>query len=92
MLIRTSSEDAPFEFPLIATGSDAGDGVPLRVSANGEKKGTGLLRGVQRQVQAAQRVVVMGGGAAGVKLAADAKRAYPNGHSTLVQTREAVMH
>lgn len=91
-VVLGSGEEVPYEFLVIATGCGAGDGLPTRVGATEKVEGTGLLKEIQRRVKSADRLLVIGGGAAGVELAADAKSLYPEKKITLVHSREAVMH
>lgn len=81
-----------YEILVIATGCGAGDGLPSRVGATSKVEGVGLLRGVQGRVKGAGRLLVVGGGAVGVEVAADAKSLYPGKSVTLVHSGDAVMH
>jgi NADH dehydrogenase FAD-containing subunit len=90
--LEGSGEEIPYEFLVIATGSGAGDSLPSRVGVTDKVEGTRLLREMQRRVKEAGRLLVVGGGAAGVELAADAKSLYPEKKVTLVHSRDAVMH
>ncbi|KAI6780787.1 uncharacterized protein J7T54_001095 [Emericellopsis cladophorae] len=67
-------------------------GLPSRVNATDKAEGMKLLREFQTSIQIAKRIVVVGGGAAGVELATDAKSKYPDKHVTLVHSRNAPMH
>lgn len=91
VVLRNGSE-IPYEFLIIATGSTVTDGLPSRVGAEDRKEGIELLRAMQARIKKAERVVVAGGGAAGVELATDAKHQYPDKSVTLVHSRQAVMH
>ncbi|KXJ86890.1 hypothetical protein Micbo1qcDRAFT_33028 [Microdochium bolleyi] len=84
--------DIPYDFLVIATGSGATDGLPSRVGSNDKATGIELLQKFQARIAHAEKIVVVGGGAAGVELATDAKEKYPAKHITLVHSREAVMH
>ncbi|KAK8131558.1 FAD/NAD(P)-binding domain-containing protein [Apiospora sp. TS-2023a] len=90
--LETSQEQIPYAFLVIATGSGAADGLPSRVAADTKADGMALLQDMQCNIKQAQHLVVVGGGAAGVELAADAKQRYPEKHVTLVHSRKAVMH
>lgn len=92
VLIQETGEEIPYEYLVIATGSGCGLRLPSRVGAQDKKKGSELLREMQQNIKAAGRLVVIGGGAAGVELAADAKEKYPEKTVTLVHSRSAVMH
>ena len=90
--LRDSGEEVPYEFLVVATGSGDGVVLPSRVGSDEKETGIELLRGVQSRIRDAKKVVVVGGGAAGVELATDAKGAYPDKHVVLVHSRNAVMH
>jgi NADH dehydrogenase FAD-containing subunit len=90
--LRDSGEEVPYEFLVVATGSEVAEGLPSRVGAETKAEGVELLRAVQRRIKAARKVVVAGGGAAGVELATDAKSAYPDKPVVLVHSRKEVMN
>ncbi|KAL1958743.1 hypothetical protein VTO42DRAFT_3862 [Malbranchea cinnamomea] len=87
-----SGEEVPYDFLVVATGSGEGEGLPSRVGSEEKRDGIELLKDVQACIRDAKTVVVVGGGAAGVELATDAKSAYPGKHVVLVHSRNAVMH
>ncbi len=93
-----SGEKIPYAFLIVATGSGAasddagGNSLPSRVDADGKEEGIRRLRDMQKRIQDARNLVVVGGGAAGVELAADAKAKYPEKSVALVHSRDAVMH
>jgi NADH dehydrogenase FAD-containing subunit len=90
--LRDSEEETPYDFLVLATGSGDGEVLPSRVGSEKKVEGIELLRGVQRRIRDAEKIVVVGGGAAGVELATDAKAVYPEKHVVLVHSRDAVMH
>jgi NADH dehydrogenase FAD-containing subunit len=90
--LQDSDGDIPFEYLVIATGAAVKSGLPSRVNNTEKKQGMELLREMQRRIEASNTVVVVGGGAAGVEVATDAKSLYPNKHIILVHSRRAVMH
>ncbi|KAL7805435.1 FAD/NAD(P)-binding domain-containing protein [Trichoderma aethiopicum] len=90
--LQDNGEVIPYEFLVIATGSGVRDGLPSRVNATDKLDGMKLLQGMQNRIEAAQTVVVVGGGAAGVEVATDAKALYPEKHIVLIHSRAAVMH
>ncbi|KKY25734.1 putative mercuric reductase [Phaeomoniella chlamydospora] len=85
-----SGEIIPFEYLVIATGSNAV--APSRIGATDKDDGIEILQGLQTRIRAAEDVVVLGAGPAGVELAADAKELYPNKNVTLVHSRDEVLH
>lgn len=90
--LENSGEAIKYDYLVIATGSGVKTGLPSRVNATEKRVGVELLREVQSGIEAAQTVVVVGGGAAGVEVATDAKDLYPDKHIVLVHSRSAVMH
>lgn len=90
--IRETGEVIPFAHLVLATGSGTELQLPSRVGANAKADGVAKLQAMQDSVKNAQRLVIVGGGAAGVELATDAKHLYPSKTVTLVHSRDAVMH
>lgn len=91
-VVLRSGDEIPYEFLIIATGSTVPHGLPSRVDTEDREAGIEILRAMQARIKAATRLVVAGGGAAGVELATDAKNQYPDKSVTLVHSRQAVMH
>ncbi|KAI1808940.1 FAD/NAD(P)-binding domain-containing protein [Daldinia bambusicola] len=90
--LAETGEEIPYEFLVVATGAGATDTLPSRVGADDKTEGMNLMREIQRQIRESKNLVVVGGGAAGVELATDAKSKYPDKHVTLVHSRGSVMH
>ncbi|KAJ5471087.1 FAD/NAD(P)-binding domain-containing protein [Penicillium desertorum] len=90
-LVR-GSEVIPYAFLVIATGSGANDGLPSRVRADEKSEGLQQLEVIRTRIRDSKDLVIVGGGAAGVELAADAKHKYPEKNVTLVHSRDAVLH
>ncbi|KAH8127236.1 hypothetical protein FP744_10007437 [Trichoderma asperellum] len=90
--LQGSEESIPYEFLVIATGAGVQDGLPSRVNCTEKAQGMKLLQGMQKRLESAKTVVVVGGGAAGVEVATDAKDLYPEKHIILIHSRDAVMH
>ncbi|KAI0132142.1 hypothetical protein BJ170DRAFT_232800 [Xylariales sp. AK1849] len=94
VVLEGSGEELTYEYLVVATGS-AGAGLkslPSRVGADGKVEGMYRLTELQQRIEKAKRLVVVGAGAAGVELAADAKALYPEKSVTLVHSRDEVMH
>lgn len=91
-VVLRGGDEIPYDFLIIATGSTVADGLPSRVGVEDREGGVELLKAMQARIRNAERVVVAGGGAAGVELATDAKNHYPDKSITLVHSRQAVMH
>ncbi|CAI7635745.1 unnamed protein product [Penicillium pancosmium] len=89
--IRVSSgEKFDFEYLVLATGSSAA--LPSRVGQEEKKAGMQALRDQQEKIGGAQDIVVIGGGPAGVELAADAKGQFPEKNVTLIHSRKTLLH
>ncbi|KAH8160680.1 hypothetical protein CIB48_g7567 [Xylaria polymorpha] len=87
-----SGEEIPYEFLVVATGAGATDVLPSRVDADDRAEGISKMRDLQAKIKEANNLVVVGGGAAGVELATDAKSHYPEKTVTLVHSRDNVMN
>ncbi|GKT49633.1 Fe-regulated protein 8 [Colletotrichum spaethianum] len=90
--IQGTGEEIPYSYMVIATGSGVGMSLPSRVGSTDKAEGVQLLQSFQQRIKAAKNLVVVGGGAAGVELATDAKDQYPEKNVTLVHSRDAVMN
>ncbi|KAI0526732.1 hypothetical protein F5B22DRAFT_587328 [Xylaria bambusicola] len=90
--LKESGEIIPYDMLVIATGSGVETGLPSRVNATDKRQGMELMRNMQQKIKAANTVVVVGGGAAGVEIATDAQNLYPNKKIILVHSRAAVMN
>ncbi|KAL0934151.1 uncharacterized protein CTRU02_210950 [Colletotrichum truncatum] len=90
--IQGTGEKISYDFMVVATGSGAGMSLPSRVGSTEKAEGVRLLQEFQQRIKAAKHLVVVGGGAAGVELATDAKDQYPEKNVTLVHSRDAVMN
>ncbi|EHK44202.1 hypothetical protein TRIATDRAFT_87269 [Trichoderma atroviride IMI 206040] len=90
--LQGSEESIPYEFLVIATGAGVQDGLPSRVNCTEKTEGIKRLQSMQNRLESANTVVVVGGGAAGVEVATDAKDLYPEKHIILIHSRDAVMH
>jgi apoptosis-inducing factor 2 len=90
--LRDSKEEIPYDYLVLATGSEGPRGLPSRVGAEEKSEGVDFLKGFQQRIKNASKIVVAGGGAAGVELATDAKSLYPEKTVVLVHSRPAVMN
>ncbi|KAK0384521.1 hypothetical protein NLU13_8607 [Sarocladium strictum] len=81
-----------YEYLIIATGSGVEEGLPSRVNHTEKLEGIRRLQEMQKGIKAAKSVVIVGGGAAGVEVATDAKDLYPEKQVTIVHSRDALMH
>ncbi|KAI9934572.1 hypothetical protein ASPWEDRAFT_643910 [Aspergillus wentii DTO 134E9] len=79
-----------YEYLVFATGSSAE--LPSRVGKEDKRDGIEAIQAEQERVKAAQDVVIVGGGPAGIEIAADAKSQYPGKNVTLVHSREALLN
>lgn len=90
--LQQSDEEIPYEILVIATGSGVEGGLPSRVNESDKIEGMKRLQAMQSSIESANTVVVVGGGAAGVEVATDAKALYPEKKIVLVHSRSALMH
>ncbi|KAJ7129513.1 hypothetical protein C8R44DRAFT_732434 [Mycena epipterygia] len=86
-VVLQSGESIPYEYLVMATGTGF---LPLR--SRTEAEGVALGQALQARVQESPNVVVIGGGAAGVQLATDAKEFYPTKTITLIHSREQLLN
>ncbi|OAA77917.1 FAD-dependent pyridine nucleotide-disulfide oxidoreductase [Akanthomyces lecanii RCEF 1005] len=92
VVLQDGDESIPYEYLVIATGAAVQSGLPSRVNNTEKTEGVKLLQAMQQRIAQADTVVVVGGGAAGVEVATDAKSLYPEKHIILVHSRAAPMH
>ncbi|KAI1117855.1 hypothetical protein F5Y14DRAFT_447797 [Nemania sp. NC0429] len=91
-VLLSSGEEVPYAFLVVATGAGATDALPSRVDTDDKTEGVAKLKDIQIRIKEARNLVVVGGGAAGVELATDAKSHYPEKTVVLVHSRDNVMH
>ncbi|TQV99344.1 mercuric reductase [Cordyceps javanica] len=92
VVLQDGGERIPYKYLVIATGAAVRSGLPSRVNSTEKADGVALMQAMQQKIAQAETVVVVGGGAAGVEVATDAKSLYPDKHIILVHSRAAVMH
>ncbi|KAI1394261.1 FAD/NAD(P)-binding domain-containing protein [Hypoxylon trugodes] len=90
--LESTGQEIPYEYLVLATGAGATDTLPSRVGTDTKAQGMEFLRDMQKKIRDSKDLVVVGGGAAGVELATDAKNHYPDKRVVLVHSRDAVMH
>ncbi|RAO67690.1 uncharacterized protein BHQ10_003702 [Talaromyces amestolkiae] len=78
-----------YAYLVIATGSRGS--VPAKLTSTEINEACKEMQSVQEDIQAAQRIAVVGGGAVGVELAADIKSFYPEKDVTIVHSRERLL-
>ncbi|GAD96760.1 mercuric reductase, putative [Paecilomyces variotii No. 5] len=86
----SSGENIEYAYLILATGAEAG--APSRLGKESKKDAIQVFKTEQERLKAAKDVVVIGGGAAGVEIAGDAKAAYPEKNVTLVHSRSALLN
>lgn len=86
----SSGEVIPFEFLAIATGTSSPR--PSKLVSPDKHGACEELRSIQEQIQNANSIAVVGGGAVGVELVTDIKGWYPDKDLTLVHSRDRLMH
>ncbi|KAG0255974.1 Apoptosis-inducing factor 2 [Actinomortierella ambigua] len=81
--VEGQQDRVDFDYLVIATGSSMpAPGKMPHVSSSAE--GLTNLHRIRQDIEASQRILVIGGGACGVEFASEMKYAYPNKHVTLV--------
>ncbi|KAH6896752.1 hypothetical protein B0T10DRAFT_602176 [Thelonectria olida] len=90
--IEGTGEEIAYEYLVIATGSLVKEGLPSRSNATEKLEAMRLMREMQNNIEKAAKIVVVGGGAAGVEVATDAKSKYPDKSVVLIHSRKAPMH
>ena len=86
----SDGESIECEYLAIATGSQKR--YPGALDANGKLECMRFFAGRQEAIETAQRIVVVGGGAAGVEVAGDIKSKYPEKEVTLVHSRTHLLN
>ncbi|KAI5458592.1 hypothetical protein BGZ63DRAFT_426968 [Mariannaea sp. PMI_226] len=89
--LQSTGEEISYEYLVIATGSSV-DGLPSRSVETEKLEAMKRLREMQSKIENASKIVVVGGGAAGVEVATDAKSLYPDKSVILVHSRSTPMH
>jgi NADH dehydrogenase FAD-containing subunit len=78
-----------YEFLVIATGTSSG--LPSKVAATDSLEAQGELKNMQRKIEEAWKIAVIGGGAVGVELASDVKDFYPEKEVVIFHSREQLL-
>lgn len=89
--VKLASGDViSFEFLAIATGTSSSR--PSKLVSPDKHGGCEELRSLQDQIQNAESIAVVGGGAVGVELVTDIKGWYPEKDLMLVHSRDRLLH
>lgn len=83
------STEIPFEYLAIATGTTLSP--PGNMPSHEKMPSIQYLRKYQSEIKRSKSIIIAGGGAVGVQMAADLKEYYPNKEITVVQSRRRVM-
>ncbi|KAJ6028901.1 uncharacterized protein N7446_011760 [Penicillium canescens] len=83
------SKQIPFDYVVLATGTRLSK--PAAMEHDDKISSVEYLQKHQAGVKAAQSILIVGGGAVGVQMAADLKEYYPEKEVTVVQSRPRVM-
>ncbi|PKX97016.1 NAD(P)/FAD-dependent oxidoreductase [Aspergillus novofumigatus IBT 16806] len=85
----TDGNIVPYDYLVIATG--AAQPAPTRLRSVSREQATAELRECQRQIRDAERIAVIGGGAAGIELVTEIKEEYGRKHVTLIHSRDQLL-
>ncbi|KAJ3536858.1 hypothetical protein NM208_g1932 [Fusarium decemcellulare] len=88
-VVLASGEKVPYAYLVVATG--AAQRPPARMMANDGTEAQSELRNIQKAIETAARIAVIGAGAVGVELATDIKSYYPDKLVTLIHSRERLL-
>src|SRR3569833_2989914 len=92
-VVLADGSEIDYAYLIISTGTTSGSGLPpSQVGADNKEEGVLNLRNIQAKTRRAKNIVVVGGGAAGVEFATDAKSKYPEKSVVLVHSRPSVLH
>lgn len=89
MVILADGTKVEYDCLVIATGS--AQPAPTRLIADNMADGIRELKGYQQRIEQAQKVAIVGGGAAGVELATDVRHKYPQKQVTLIHSRQQLL-
>ncbi|KAJ3033626.1 hypothetical protein HK097_004784 [Rhizophlyctis rosea] len=81
------SDTIPYQYLVYATGTQQTSPCYL-AGANTKASGIAYLKAYQRKLADASKIVIIGGGAVGIELAAEIKEHFPEKEVTLVHSRE----
>ncbi|KAJ3212446.1 hypothetical protein HDU67_003840 [Dinochytrium kinnereticum] len=84
------TNQVPYEYLIYAAGASHPEPTSLS-ETNGREEAIGRLKFYQDKIRAATKVLVCGGGAAGIETACEIKETYPEKEVTLVHSRERYM-
>jgi NADH dehydrogenase FAD-containing subunit len=83
------SKEIPFDYLVVATGTKLR--APGTMEHDEKPQSVKYFQSYQKAIENAKSVVIVGGGAVGVQMAADLKELYPEKEVTLVHSRQQLM-
>lgn len=89
-VILEDGSEIEYEYLAVATGSHAR--YPAKLEATEKPECIKFFQDQQERIKQAQRVIVIGGGAAGMEVASDAKSKYPEKEVTLIHSRDRLLN
>jgi NADH dehydrogenase FAD-containing subunit len=88
----TLQDGTVFDYGFLVLATGAVGVSPWHLETGEKLDGMAVFRDMQKEIQEAQNLVVVGGGAVGVELASDVKSKYPEKNVTLVHSRDKLLH
>ncbi|PIK42333.1 putative apoptosis-inducing factor 2, partial [Apostichopus japonicus] len=91
VVLLESGEEIPYDIVIIATGSRGPFPGKIKLDVKTKSEAEELFRAKQNQVQSANRITIIGGGAVGVEMAAEIATEYPQKEVTVISSSDKIV-